>query len=243
MTQYVSRFPQATPDDVCRWIDYRGSAPAGRFWVLDPIDGTKGFLRSDQYAVALALVVDGQVQLGLLGCPQPGRRYRPDLEGPGSLVIAAAGRGLPRSLSRAALSGCRSPSAASTPTPACFARSNLDTPTSGRSTCSPRPWAYRPNRCAWTARPSTPCWPPARELLLRLLSSAKPDYREKIWDQAGSIVVEEAGGKITDLHGKPLDFTAGRTRPAIEASWPQHPAPPGCPGCTESYRSLKIREA
>ena len=34
----------------------------------------------------------------------------------------------------------------------------------------------------------------------------------KIWDQAaGSIVVEEAGGKITDLHGKPLDFTAGRT--------------------------------
>ncbi|MBC8277169.1 MAG: 3'(2'),5'-bisphosphate nucleotidase, partial [FCB group bacterium] len=26
----------------------------GRFWTVDPIDGTKGFLRNDQYAVALA---------------------------------------------------------------------------------------------------------------------------------------------------------------------------------------------
>jgi 3'(2'), 5'-bisphosphate nucleotidase len=39
-----------------------------------------------------------------------------------------------------------------------------------------------------------------------------PNYREKIWDQAaGSIVIEEAGGRITDLKGKALDFTAGRT--------------------------------
>jgi 3'(2'), 5'-bisphosphate nucleotidase len=50
------------------------------------------------------------------------------------------------------------------------------------------------------------------ELYLRLLSPKKPDYREKIWDQAaGSLIVEEAGGWVTDLDGKPLDFTAGRT--------------------------------
>jgi 3'(2'), 5'-bisphosphate nucleotidase len=49
------------------------------------------------------------------------------------------------------------------------------------------------------------------DLLLRLLSPAKPDYREKIWDQAaGSLVLEEAGGRITDLDGKPLDFKSGR---------------------------------
>jgi 3'(2'), 5'-bisphosphate nucleotidase len=49
------------------------------------------------------------------------------------------------------------------------------------------------------------------EILLRLLSSQKPDYREKIWDQAaGSIILEEAGGRITDLDGKKLDFRAGR---------------------------------
>jgi 3'(2'), 5'-bisphosphate nucleotidase len=50
------------------------------------------------------------------------------------------------------------------------------------------------------------------DVLLRLLSPSRPDYREKIWDQAaGSIVVEEAGGRITDLDGKLLDFSHGRT--------------------------------
>ncbi|KAJ2982384.1 hypothetical protein NUW54_g10760 [Trametes sanguinea] len=39
------------------------------FWTLDPIDGTKGFLRGDQYAVCLALVVDARVELGVMGCP------------------------------------------------------------------------------------------------------------------------------------------------------------------------------
>ena len=67
MTQYVSRF-RRRPRRCLRWIDYGGLCPGGPFLGVDPIDGTKGFLRSDQYAVALALVVDGQVQLGLLGC-------------------------------------------------------------------------------------------------------------------------------------------------------------------------------
>jgi 3'(2'), 5'-bisphosphate nucleotidase len=50
------------------------------------------------------------------------------------------------------------------------------------------------------------------ELYLRLLSPDRPDYREKIWDQAaGSLILEEAGGRITDLDGKPLDFTTGRS--------------------------------
>jgi 3'(2'), 5'-bisphosphate nucleotidase len=49
------------------------------------------------------------------------------------------------------------------------------------------------------------------EMYLRLLSPRQPDYKEKIWDQAaGSLLVEEAGGKVSDLHGKLLDFSAGR---------------------------------
>ncbi|KAL8637798.1 MAG: hypothetical protein Q9228_004971, partial [Teloschistes exilis] len=43
--------------------------PTGRIWALDPIDGTKGFLRGGQYAVCLALIVDGDVKVGVLGCP------------------------------------------------------------------------------------------------------------------------------------------------------------------------------
>ena len=41
-------------------------------------------------------------------------------------------------------------------------------------------------------------------------SPKKPDYRENIWDHAaGAIVVEEAGGRVTDLYGKPLNFADG----------------------------------
>jgi 3'(2'), 5'-bisphosphate nucleotidase len=47
-------------------------------------------------------------------------------------------------------------------------------------------------------------------LYLRL--PTKPGYQEKIWDHAaGSIVVEEAGGRVTDVDGQPLDFSRGRT--------------------------------
>jgi len=46
-------------------------------------------------------------------------------------------------------------------------------------------------------------------LYLRLPSPKSPDYRENIWDHAaGAIVVEEAGGRVTDMYGKPLDFAS-----------------------------------
>ena len=42
-------------------------------------------------------------------------------------------------------------------------------------------------------------------------SPEAPDYREKIWDHAGGVVVlEEAGGRVTDIEGNPYDFTRGR---------------------------------
>ena len=60
----------ASRQDVCDWIDHNAtSAYSDRFWTLDPIDGTKGFLRGEQYAVSLALIVDGRIEVGLLGCP------------------------------------------------------------------------------------------------------------------------------------------------------------------------------
>jgi len=62
--------PNLSQDDVYRSID-RGRHEGGRglFWVLDPIDGTKGFLRREQYAVCLGLIQDGEVLLAVLGCP------------------------------------------------------------------------------------------------------------------------------------------------------------------------------
>ena len=48
----------------------RDAGGAGRrWWTLDPVDGTKGFLRNEQYAVALALVDRNMPQVAVLGCP------------------------------------------------------------------------------------------------------------------------------------------------------------------------------
>jgi len=59
-----------SPAEVCGWIDRGGSSQyCDRFWTIDPIDGTKGFLRNEQYAVALALIVEGQVVVAALSCP------------------------------------------------------------------------------------------------------------------------------------------------------------------------------
>ncbi|KAF0905088.1 hypothetical protein E2562_000891 [Oryza meyeriana var. granulata] len=66
-----------THDDVLRAIDKGGknaasfdSNPAS-YWVLDPIDGTQGFSKVDDtlYVVGLALVVNGKVVAGVMGCP------------------------------------------------------------------------------------------------------------------------------------------------------------------------------
>ncbi len=46
------------------------SRPTERgFWTLDPIDGTKGFIRGQQYAVCLAYIVGSEPVIGVLGCP------------------------------------------------------------------------------------------------------------------------------------------------------------------------------
>ncbi|KAJ7805143.1 hypothetical protein B0H14DRAFT_2881122, partial [Mycena olivaceomarginata] len=69
-----------------------GRASTG-MWTIDPIDGTKGFLRGEQYAVCIALLVDAQVQLGIIGCPNlPVDPAQPDGER-GCLFVAVRGQG------------------------------------------------------------------------------------------------------------------------------------------------------
>jgi 3'(2'), 5'-bisphosphate nucleotidase len=215
VVHFVSRFAsQATPDRVCEWIDRGGLDPAPRFWVLDPIDGTKGFLRGDQYAVALALVQDGQVQLGALGCPDLSDGFRPDIGGPGSIVIAMRGEGSwtthltsPGEFERLRVSARED---------AAMARI-LRSFESGHTNVSQIDLFAQalgvqvdPVRMDSQAKYAVLSAGKA-DLLLRLLSPSQPGYKEKVWDQAaGSLVLEEAGGRITDLDGRALDFNTGR---------------------------------
>lgn len=68
-------------------------SPGIGIWALDPIDGTKGFLRGGQYAVCLALMVDGKVQVGALGCPNlPVDPANPEGE-KGVMISAERGKG------------------------------------------------------------------------------------------------------------------------------------------------------
>lgn len=57
--------------------EYANSIRRGDHWtrtsyfVIDPIDGTKGFLRGEQFAIGLCLVdcYSGEPQVGVIGCP------------------------------------------------------------------------------------------------------------------------------------------------------------------------------
>ncbi len=66
-------WPQADRASVLAAIDAGAMRPdpveGGHYWTLDPIDGTKGFVRREQYAVCLARVEGARPVLGLLGCP------------------------------------------------------------------------------------------------------------------------------------------------------------------------------
>jgi HAL2 family 3'(2'),5'-bisphosphate nucleotidase len=70
---FAGRSRAWTEDAVCESIDagaYDGDA-RNAYWVLDPVDGTKGFLRgaSGQYAVGLAYVADGRPTVAAIACP------------------------------------------------------------------------------------------------------------------------------------------------------------------------------
>jgi 3'(2'), 5'-bisphosphate nucleotidase len=216
IAHFVGRYlSDATPQAVCCWIDRGSAQSADRYWTLDPIDGTKGFLRGDQYAVALALVVDGDVKVGVLGCPNLTDGYKPEIGGPGSLLVAARGQGT--WVTAIESQGMFKQVGVSTLTNPAGARL-LRSFESGHTNVSQIDiFADRLGVDAQPVRMDSQAKYAVLaagygELYLRLLSPSRPDYREKIWDQAaGSIVIEEAGGKVTDLDGKKLDFNQGRT--------------------------------
>jgi len=204
----------ARPEQVCDWIDLGSGEPKEAYWTLDPVDGTKGFLRGEQYAVALAKVEAGRVVLGVLGCPNLSDGFRVDMNGGGSLLVAEAGSGTWVASIEGGDFHQLHVSQRSEPIDARILRSveaghtNVDqmsvVATELGTTADPVCMDSQAKYAVLAAG--------AGDLLFRLLSPSRPDYREKIWDQAaGSLIVQEAGGRITDLDGRDLDFAQGRT--------------------------------
>jgi 3'(2'), 5'-bisphosphate nucleotidase len=216
--------PGTREEEVCTWIDRGTAEPAQRFWTLDPIDGTKGYLRGEQYAIALALIEDGLVQLGALCCPnlsfsppskgETGGCIDGSRNGAGVILVARRGQGtwaavmdVPDSWTQLHVSAVNDPAQARILRSVEAAHTNADEidalATELGITAEPVRMDSQAKYAVLAAG--------GAELLLRFLSPKRPDYKERIWDQAaGSIVLEEAGGAITDLNGLPLDFTQGR---------------------------------
>lgn len=205
---------------VMAWIDRGGAlrdATPGpptlpRFWTLDPIDGTKGFLRGGQYAVALALIENGRVVLGALGCP--------NLDGlngeKGVLLVAAEGMGTTvLSLNvKTKGGGPGEPARVSAVTDTHDARfcESVESGHSSHGTAASIAKALgitaEPVRMDSQAKYATVARGQA-SIYMRL--PTRKDYREMIWDHAaGMIAVTAAGGRVTDITGRDLDFSLGR---------------------------------
>jgi 3'(2'), 5'-bisphosphate nucleotidase len=211
VTHYVNVFvPASSSMEVCSWIDFSTHAVTDRFWTLDPIDGTKGFLRGDQYAIALALIENGGVGLGLLACPNLYiEKNQPDGER-GCLFLALKGKG---SFQIDMDGGRRHPLSVSkikNPSEAFFTESvepdhsdHLFHQRLAQKLNISKPSLKMDSQAKYgiLARGEVPFY-------LRVPSPSEPGYKEKIWDHAaGSIIAEEAGGKVTDVLGHPLDFS------------------------------------
>jgi 3'(2'), 5'-bisphosphate nucleotidase len=200
---------EATPTAVMSWI-HRGTGTVGqRFWALDPIDGTKGFLRGDHYAIALALIEAGEVKLGVLACPA---LVVAELSAePGVLFTAVRGHGTWLRMLSGAAGVHRARPVMRQPRLAESVEAGHGNRLWQRQVAQAVGLTETPLQMDSQAKyGAIACGQAA--LYLRLPWTEKPDYQEYIWDHAaGAIVVEEAGGCVTDMDGKPLDFTQGTT--------------------------------
>lgn len=199
-----------THDDLRAWLDFGRGIDNKRVWVVDPIDGTKGFLRGDQFAIALALLDDGEPVVGALCCPAlPVDPNNPAGE-LGVIATAIKGHGV-RFEALNSNASMREARVSSLGREAARAVESIE-----HSDHSFSADVYRKAELGGT--------------LVRMDSQAKylavadgraevylrqsrgADYKERVWDHAaGVLIVEEAGGRVTDLNGKPIEFNHGGT--------------------------------
>ncbi len=161
-------------------------AGPGKLWLVDPLDGTKEFLdRNGEFTINIALIEDGAPVLGVVFAPALERLFAA-APGVGAAVEDAAGR--------------RPLSARATPPDGA-------TIVSSRSHGDPdalaRFMAGRRIAASITAGSS---------LKFCLIASGEADLyprfgRTMEWDTAaGDAVLRAAGGRVTDLRGRPLRY-------------------------------------
>ena len=194
--------------ELIAWLDFGAERKAARTWVIDPIDGTKGFLARRHYAIACGLLLDGQVAEGIVAAPgyragegalfhtRDGFCYRAPLAGGDGTRVTVSSRRNPvdiiaaQSFERAHASKSRMARARELAGLGNVRVLELDSMEK-----------YALVACG------------DADLYMRL-PRAGSRYAHKIWDHAAGVaLVQAAGGTVTDLDGGPLDFSQGETLP------------------------------
>ncbi len=162
-----------------------GTGP--RRWVIDPIDGTKNFVRGvPVWASLIALQQDGIATVGVVSAPALGRRW-----------WAARGLGAHTGGSLAA-SRRLQVSAVGAVADASVAYSSL----TGWEQQGRLPGLLRLSREVWRTRAYGDFW--SHVLVAEGAVDASFEPEVSLWDLAPlQVIVEEAGGRFSDLSGAP----------------------------------------
>ncbi|HEV8402814.1 MAG TPA: inositol monophosphatase family protein [Candidatus Limnocylindrales bacterium] len=184
------RIAAAYPDHGLVGEEYGTAEGSGTVrWYIDPIDGTHNFMRGvPLFGTLLAAEEDGELVVGVMSAPALGERWYAR-RGGGAWAVSALGpeAGRPRRIgvsSVAALSDAQ-----------LLYASPLDIEASGEA-----PGFDALIRSAWRDRGFGDFWGYA--LVAEGAAEAMIEVGPNSWDLAAPVVVvEEAGGRMTDLHG------------------------------------------
>lgn len=167
--------------------DFHERKRFSRFWLVDPLDGTKEFVKTiPEYTVNVALIEHGRPVLGVVGVPKAGCMYGGSAETPtfrqnedGKRVALACESGFPQTALRLAVS---------------------------RSHPSPELEELQ------AALPGSEMIPLGSALKFCRVAEGMVDFYPRFsplmeWDTAAAhAVLEYAGGVVTDMQGKPIQY-------------------------------------